>query len=447
MTRPRASTVAGCGWRPSARSCPPWSSAVARPRASPTPSSTSSSTPWGLLARALHLWEPDGVFGQVQNQAYGYLFPMGPVLRASAHLPRGARLGGAAALDGPACCCVAFLGVVGWPGPSACASATPAARLVGGLAYALAPRMLTVLGRQRRSRSCRWRWRRGCSCRWSRAPARGSPRRRPRCRRSRSSAPAASTRSATSAVLPLAVLWLLTRARGPRRRRRLTAWWPVVTLLAHAWWLVPLLLLGRYSPPFLDFIETGRITTIPTNLADVLRGTAHWVPYVDATSRAGSDLVRGSSSPSTALVLTRASPASRSSAPATARSSSLAWPPVSSWSPWGTSALRRAGSRPPSNRCSTERSRRCATSTSSTRWFGCRSCSGSPGSWTGWSSSLVTRALHGRSGQLPHAEQHRGLRRARGRDARLGRAPDSVRWLRGGPGLLGRGLGLACRRG
>ncbi len=92
-------------------------------------------------------------------------------------------------------------------------------------------------------------------------------------------------------MLPLGVVWLLTRTPGPRRR----ALAGVVARPGRGsgtlWWLVPLFLLGGYSPPFLDFIETAAVTTFPTTPFDVLRGTSHWVPYVDATWQAGNDLL------------------------------------------------------------------------------------------------------------------------------------------------------------
>src|SRR6185312_9612303 len=49
---------------------------------------------------------------------------------------------------------------------------------------------------------------------------------------------------AVAAVLPLGVIWLLTREPGPRRWR-LLGWWTLFTALATAWWSGPLLLLGR----------------------------------------------------------------------------------------------------------------------------------------------------------------------------------------------------------
>ncbi len=96
--------------------------------------------------------------------------------------------------------------------------------------------------------------------------------------------------AATFAVIPLGVVWLLTREPGPRRRSMMM-WWPTFVVAGTFWWLVPLFLLGRYSPPFLDYIETARVTTFPTTVFDALRGTSHWVPYVDFTWQAGNDLI------------------------------------------------------------------------------------------------------------------------------------------------------------
>jgi arabinofuranan 3-O-arabinosyltransferase len=88
----------------------------------------------------------------------------------------------------------------------------------------------------------------------------------------------------------LGVLWLLTRQPGPRRRS-LMIWWPVFTGLATLWWLVPLFVMGAYSPPFLDFIETASVTTFPTTLFDALRGTSAWVPYVDPSWQGGNEVI------------------------------------------------------------------------------------------------------------------------------------------------------------
>ena len=241
--------------------------------------------PAGMLARSLHLWDPQGGFGQVQNQAYGYLFPMGPFFW----------LGDALTMPGwvvqrlwwSLLLVVAFLGAVKLC--SAMRLGTPTSRIVAGFAYALSPRILTLLGPISVEA---WP---SALAPWVLVPlvlgARaGSARRAALMSALAVAATGGVNAAATFAVIPLGVLWLLTREPGPRRRS-LMSWWPLFVLLGTAWWLVPLLLLGRYSPPFLDYIETASVTTVPTTLFDALRGTSHWVPYVDPTWQAGNDLV------------------------------------------------------------------------------------------------------------------------------------------------------------
>ncbi|GAB2758767.1 alpha-(1-_3)-arabinofuranosyltransferase [Nocardioides salsibiostraticola] len=243
-----------------------------------------SQDPLGFLQRALHLWDGSGAFGQLQNQAYGYLWPMGPVFAAgSTFLPGWAvqRLWLALVM------CVAFVGAA--KVTRALGVRSEFACLVAGFAYALSPRMLSTLGQISIEA-------------WPSALApfvllplitgarSGSPRRAAALSALAVAMVGGVNAAATFAVLPLGVVWLLTRTPGPRRRSMML-WWPVFTLIGTLWWLVPLFLMGAYSPPFLNYIESSSVTTIPTTLFDTLRGTSHWVPYIDGQVRAGRELL------------------------------------------------------------------------------------------------------------------------------------------------------------
>src|SRR5262245_44076765 len=98
--------------------------------------------PVGFMARALHLWNPQATSGELQNQAYGYLFPMGPFFAVgqAVGLPPWVtqRLWCALLLG------VAFVGALVLA--RALGIGTEPARHVAALAYALAPRTLTEVG-------------------------------------------------------------------------------------------------------------------------------------------------------------------------------------------------------------------------------------------------------------------------------------------------------------
>ncbi len=241
--------------------------------------------PGGFLARSFDLWDADGFFGQVQNQAYGYLFPMGPFfwLGHAAHLPAWTiqRLWWSLVL------CVAFLGMV------ALCKAFGIDRLgiqvFAGLMYALSPRMLSVIGP-----SSIEVWPLALAP-WVLLPLvigldRGSPRRQAALSALGVACVGGVNAVATFAVIPLGAVWLLTAPRGPRRRA-LMLWWPLLVLLGTLWWLIPLVLLGSVSPPFLDFIESSNVTTFAATLVDALRGTTNWVPYVSSGAVAGRQLI------------------------------------------------------------------------------------------------------------------------------------------------------------
>ena len=241
--------------------------------------------PGALLSRSLHLWDPIGSFGQVQNQGYGYLFPMGPLFWVAHALTVPAwvteRLWWSLLLV------LCFLGMVKLC--SVLGLGSPTSRIIAGFAFALSPHVLTVLGPISVEA-----WPTALAP-WVLIPlvvgsSRGSPRRAALLSAVAVSMVGGVNAAATFAVIPLGVVWLLTREPGPRRRSMMI-WWPTFVLVGTAWWLVPLFLLGRYSPPFLDYIETAEVTTLPTTLFDALRGTSHWVPYIDSSWQAGNFLI------------------------------------------------------------------------------------------------------------------------------------------------------------
>ena len=188
--------------------------------------------PGAFLLRALHLWDASGAFGQVQESAYGYLFPLGPFfwLGSLMHIPPWAvkRLWWALVLV------VSFLGVVKLLGVLRVGA--PWARIVAGLAFSLSPRMLSVLGP-----SSIEVWPSALAPSVAVVPLviatqQGDPRRGAASPPSRLPWSVASMSVATFAVIPLAAWWIATSPRGPRRRS-LMIWWPPLVLMGTAWWL------------------------------------------------------------------------------------------------------------------------------------------------------------------------------------------------------------------
>jgi arabinofuranan 3-O-arabinosyltransferase len=91
----------------------------------------------------------------------------------------------------------------------------------------------------------------------------------------------------TFAVLPVPLLYLLTRQRG-RRRASLLRWWGLCVLMATLWWLVGLYFYARYAPDVLAYTEQVEDTVRFTPLFEVLRGTADWVMRLTGIDPAGT---------------------------------------------------------------------------------------------------------------------------------------------------------------
>jgi arabinofuranan 3-O-arabinosyltransferase len=228
---------------------------------------------WGFLARAAHLWDAQVTWGVLQNQGYGYLFPMGPFFGlASEVVPVwvAQRLWWGGILTVGLLTAHALIRAVGVGGPTA--------GVLGALAYALSPRVVSTVG--------------GLSSEalpTLLAPAillpvvlasRGRLGPRRAAALSALAVLGCGGVNATATVLAAVPtgLWLVTRRRW--WRAPLTGWWAAGTVVASVWWLGPLVVLGRWSPPFLGWIERTADVVRRIDLLDVVRGTTHWLGYV-----------------------------------------------------------------------------------------------------------------------------------------------------------------------
>ncbi|TYC09961.1 DUF3367 domain-containing protein [Actinomadura syzygii] len=228
--------------------------------------------PVGFLGRAVRLWDPEQ-FGQLQNQAVGYLFPMGPffALGDVAGMPAWITQRFWLAL----LMCLAFTGT--WRLAGRLGVGGPWTRPFAGTAYALAPNALAALGQISSE------YLPVAMLPWIVLPlvtaASGEGGRLRAAARSGLAIACCGgiNATATVAVLIVPVVYVLTRGTF---RLRLLAWWSAAAGAAVAWWLVPLLLTGTYGFSWLTYTEKADTTTGPTGLVNVLRGAERWVNYL-----------------------------------------------------------------------------------------------------------------------------------------------------------------------
>lgn len=232
--------------------------------------------PARFLANATHLWDPLQFFGSIQNQAYGYLFPMGP------YFAIGHALGIAPWIVERSWLCLLLLTAL-W-GTVFLAEELglggPRSRVVGGMAYTLSPMVLSTALTSADLLPI-------VLLPWVMLPL-------VRAGHGKTSPGAAAARSgvavlcmggvnaaATGAVLVMPIVWFLTRRRGTPGRWKLLGAWLLAVLAATLWFLVGSAYQAKYGFDFVPFTETAADTTRLASLGETLRGAGMWLSLND----------------------------------------------------------------------------------------------------------------------------------------------------------------------
>jgi arabinofuranan 3-O-arabinosyltransferase len=249
--------------------------------------------PSGFLSGALTLWDPQQ-FGGLLNQAVGYLFPMGPFFELLKLLGAAGWIAQRLWLAG--LLLAAFGGTVSLGRRMGIGS--PATRLAAGLAYALSPMALSMIGQTSGE------FLPMAMLPWIIIPltdmqpwAAGAGDRPGAARRARAVARSAvavglcsgMNAASTIAVLLPAAIYILTRP-GVRCRVRMLGWWlPAVTLVSVSW-AIPLVLLSKYGVSIVPFTESAQVTSSTTSLLNIFRGTESWIGYQATNGQPGRPL-------------------------------------------------------------------------------------------------------------------------------------------------------------
>lgn len=235
-------------------------------------------SPLRYLQRALWAWNDHTGIGELQNQAYGYLWPMGTFFLAGDLL--GVPGWAVQRAWWTLLLVTAFVGAERLARRVAHLPTVPA--LVVGAAFALSPRVLTVLAEISVEV---WPY---AVAPWlvlaAHAMVRSGAGRGDRRRAAVVTGLLTVCLGGVNATVSLVALvpaaaWIVMAPSG-RGRWPALVWWAGGTALGALWWLGPLLVLGRYSYPFLDYIEVASTTTAIASVTNVLRGTEHWIAFI-----------------------------------------------------------------------------------------------------------------------------------------------------------------------
>ncbi len=228
--------------------------------------------PFTWIRSSLHFWSLTVSSGSVQDQTFGYLLPMAPFFAVThlLHLPvwLAERMWLALLLTAGAWGMVRLAESLGigkrW------------ARVLGGVTYCIAPIVVTWAASSATLLAV-------MLLPWMLQPlVVGSRVGSPRKAAARSGVAVALMGGVNATVvlatLPVGVLWLITRQRGPRRRS-LTGWWVVSVGLACFWWLIPTFLQGKYGYNYVPYTESAVTTTSTASAFEALRGGSYWTDY------------------------------------------------------------------------------------------------------------------------------------------------------------------------